>query len=153
MSDSQQAAVEPLTPLYLEHERTRRIYQGMITLCAPASHWCLISDEKDELMKLYEQKFGTQTDTTRGCFTREQQIEQFAQNFIFWRRLIKEYPNEDQNCVIKYKDCPRWRFIFEKEQELLHRLFLTCRFDPELHKRILSRCEQLDVDDGLEPTH
>jgi len=62
---------------------------------------------------------------------------------VFWRELILQYPNDDPNAIMRYKENPRWLLIMEKEQGLLLRLFHMCRFDHELYTRILSRCEEL----------
>ena len=60
-------------------QRTRQLYLNMFALSGALSPWCLISDEKDELMKLYEDKMVSAMPATDGVTTpREQQIEQFA---------------------------------------------------------------------------
>jgi hypothetical protein len=64
-----------------------------------------------EIMDLYHKQMGIEAcNYSQGLFTLDEQIERYAQNVAFWKRLSNDYKN-NQNKTAK------WIYITKKECE------------------------------------
>ena len=73
-----------------------------------------------EIMDLYKEQFGydPREPQTYKYFTEEEQIERYAQNVVFWRKLLNAYNVKEPHDINRVKNDLRWQYIMKKEGEV-----------------------------------
>ena len=98
-----------------------------------------------EIMELYENNFGISAlDTSRGIFSRNEQIERLAQNVVFWEKLRDEYNHMDVKEAIKI---PRFCYIIAKREEFNMSIYIKYHVnEPSIIAAVKARVLEI-VDD------
>ena len=98
-----------------------------------------------EIMDLYKEQFGydPREPQTYKYFTEEEQIERYAQNVVFWRKLLNEYNVKEPHDIHKVKTNMRWQYIMKKEGEVCMWFYKKFKDLPHVNEKIGQRVHEL----------
>ena len=91
-----------------------------------------------EIMEQYKEEFNIDphNDKTNKRFTKEEQIDRYAKNFMFWLKLYNEAENKEPNT-------PRFYYIKKKKSEFTIRMYNYFNDEQDTLKQIQQKISEL----------